>query len=152
VFCKYGYVDGGYFQEIGGQYSPADKLIIDIRDETGNNFPLYLWFDPGEINGKLKISLTPVLDETDADPYAWYKIPVTINGTTVNIYDRTPLSKTGSTSDYIDYAEQKRDNTDGTTEDVTLPALPTIVGTNTLSVVTTVQPSEISVTGRITKM
>jgi hypothetical protein len=36
--------------------------------------------------------------------------------------------------------------------DVTLPALPTIAGTNTLSVGTEVQPSEVYIKGKIKKI
>jgi hypothetical protein len=78
-----------------------------------------------------------------------YEIPLLLNGQTHTIRLATQLAMTNDVADYIDYATQKRYNADGTTEDVTLPALPTIAGTNTLSVGTTVQPSEVMVTGRI---
>lgn len=55
----------------------------------------------------------------------------------------------GDEADYIDFKEQKLYLSDGTSVDVTLPALPTISGTNILSVNTEVQPSMIEITGRI---
>lgn len=44
-------------------------------------------------------------------------------------------------TDYIDYAAQKRHNSDGTESSVTLPEISTLAGTNTLTVGTEVQPS-----------
>jgi hypothetical protein len=44
-------------------------------------------------------------------------------------------------TDYIDYAAQKRHNSDGTESSVTLPEISTLAGTNTLTVLTEVQPS-----------
>lgn len=73
-----------------------------------------------------------------ATPYETYRTPVT-----TPIYLDAPLAKSGNNADYIDYAEQKRHNSDGTESSVTLPALPTVTGTNVLSVGTEVQPSEV---------
>ena len=86
------------------------------------------------------------------EPYG-YRVPVTVaNGTdteTTNIYLDEQLTKSGDNADYIDYNAQKRYNVDGTFADVTLPALPTLSGINTLSVATSVQPSNIEITGKI---
>lgn len=151
VLTKFRYSDGVYSKVVNNVTTILDEAIIDIQPNSGKTYTAFIWFEQGEIDGRLKIGLTPVLDETDADPYAWYKIPVTINGTTVNIYDRTPLSKTGDAADYIDYAEQKRYNADGTESTLPygIPELTVSGGTNTLSVGTSVQPSEVSITGRI---
>lgn len=51
-------------------------------------------------------------------------------------------------ADYIDYAQGKRYNMDGSQSAVTLPELSAYAGENTLSVGTTVQPSTVSITGR----
>jgi hypothetical protein len=51
-------------------------------------------------------------------------------------------------ADYIDYAQDKRYNMDGSQSAVTLPELSIYAGANTLSVGTTVQPSTVSITGR----
>lgn len=77
-------------------------------------------------------------------PYG-YRIPITNNSETENIYLDEPLTKQGDNADYIDYAEQKRYNADGTSEDVTLPALPAQSSTNSLSVGTAVQTSSVAV-------
>lgn len=53
----------------------------------------------------------------------------------------------GDEADYIDFKEQKLYLSDGTSVDVTLPALPTISGTNILSVNTEVQPSKVYIKG-----
>ena len=55
----------------------------------------------------------------------------------------------GDEADYIDFKKQKLYLSDGTSVDVTLPALPTISGTNILSVNTEVQPSEAYIKGKI---
>ena len=81
---------------------------------------------------------------SSALPYEPYSEPVT-----TNIYLPEQISKVGNVTEYIDYREQKQYFADGTSADVTLPALPTLPGTNTLSVGTTVQPSAVEVTGRI---
>lgn len=78
------------------------------------------------------------------EPYG-YKIPITNNSETANIYLDEPISKSGNNADYIDYAEQKRYNADGTSEDVTLPDLPAQSTSNSLSVGTTIQPSSVAV-------
>ena len=86
--------------------------------------------------------------------YGKYKIPVTLtadSAETTDIYLDTPLAKSGNSADYIDYATQKRHNSDGTESNVTLPAISTLAGTNTLTVGTEVQPSGVEITGRIKK-
>ena len=80
------------------------------------------------------------------EPYG-YKVPVTVNSGTVNIYLDEQIVKSGDDADYIDYATQKRYNADGTTVDVELPTLQTVEGTNTLSVGTEVQPSKVYIKG-----
>ena len=78
------------------------------------------------------------------EPYG-YKVPVTVNSNTTNIYLDEQLVKSGDDADYIDYATQKRYNADGTNQSVELPTLQTVEGANTLSVGTTVQPSKVMV-------
>lgn len=85
-----------------------------------------------------------VTERVPFEPYG-YKIPVTNNSETANIYLDELLTKSGDNADYIDYAEQKRYNADGTSEDVTLPALPAQSSTNSLSVGTAVQTSSVAV-------
>lgn len=88
------------------------------------------------------------------EPYG-YKVPVTVsNGTdtlTTPIYLPEQIRKVGDEAEYIDYVEQKQHFVGGTSVDVTLPALPTIAGTNTLSVGTEVQPSKVIVKGKISQ-
>lgn len=85
------------------------------------------------------------------EPYG-YKIPVTLtadSAETTDIYLDEPLAKSGDIADYIDYATQKRRNSDGTESSVTLPEIAVAVGTNTLTVGTEVQPSRVELMGRI---
>ena len=74
-----------------------------------------------------------------------YVIPVTINGTATNISLDSPLGL----DDYIDFKEQKRYNSDNTSEIVLLPAITTVNGINILDVDTTVTPSKIGIQGDI---
>lgn len=100
-----------------------------------------------------KITIRPafvenVTEQVPFEPYGKYKIPVTLtagSAETTDIYLDEPLAKSGNNADYIDYATQKRHNSDGTSQSVELPTLQTIEGTNTLSVGTTVQPSKVMV-------
>ena len=84
----------------------------------------------------------------DYEPYG-YEVPVTINNVTTNFYLPEPLKMVGNDAEYVDFVEQKQYFADGTSVDVELPALPTLSGTNTLSVGTTVQPSKVEVMGKI---
>ena len=75
-------------------------------------------------------------------PYEPYHVPIT-----TPVYLPEPIKIVGDEAEYIDYAEQKQHFADGTSTDVLLPALPTISGTNTLSVGTEVQPSKVYIKG-----
>lgn len=75
---------------------------------------------------------------TPIPPYEPYLEP-----TTTNLYLPEQIKMVGNEVEYMDFKEQKQYFVDGTTADVTLPALPTLSGTNTLSVGTTVQPSKV---------
>ncbi len=77
-------------------------------------------------------------------PYEPYHAPITTSA-----YLPEPIKIVGDEAEYIDYAEQKQYFADGTSTDVLLPALPTISGTNTLSVGTEVQPSKVEIKGKI---
>ena len=74
-----------------------------------------------------------------------YIIPVTINGTATNISLDSPLGD----GDYIDFHDQKRNNSDNTSAVVSLPAITTVNGINILDVDTTVTPSKIGIQGDI---
>lgn len=71
-------------------------------------------------------------------PYEPYHTPVT-----TPIYLPEPIKMVGDEAEYIDYAEQKMHRIGADDIDVTLPALSTIKGTNTFSVNTSIQPSNI---------
>ena len=101
---------------------------------------------------------------TSYEPYyEGYKIPITVSdGTnTTNMYINEPLRKVGNYADYIDYETQKvyrnvivnddsgeqtiENSYSGTTDtigtSVTLPNIPSLVGTTTYDVDTKVKPS-----------
>ena len=77
-------------------------------------------------------------------PYEPYYEPVT-----TNLYLPEPIKMVGDEAEYIDYAEQKMHRIGADDIDVTLPALPVLPGTNTLTVGTEVQPSGVEIKGRI---
>ena len=74
-----------------------------------------------------------------------YVIPVEINGTAVNILLDSPLDD----GDYIDFREQKRFNSDDSSEIISLPVLPILSGINVIDVGTENQPSKVYVQGNI---
>ena len=74
-----------------------------------------------------------------------YIIPVVINGSAVNISLDSPLSN----GDYIDFREQKRFNSDDSSEIISLPVLPILSGINVIDVGTENQPSKVYVQGNI---
>lgn len=77
-------------------------------------------------------------------PYEPYHAP-----TTTNLYLPEQIKMVGNDAEYMDFKEQKQYFVDGTTADVTLPALPIIAGTNILSIGTEVQPSNVYLKGKI---
>lgn len=102
----------------------------------------YVFNIPNSIDpNTIQVVVGSQLPET-YEPYG-YKIPVVCGGITTNIYLDEPLAKSGNNADYIDYAAQKRHNSDGTESSVTLPEISTLAGTNTLAVGTEVQPSNV---------
>ena len=88
------------------------------------------------------------------EPYG-YRVPVTVtNGVdtqTTNLYLPEQIKMVGDEAEYIDFREQKQHFADGTSADVTLPAIPILFNTNTLSVGTTVQPSKVYLQGKISE-
>ena len=91
------------------------------------------------------ISSTTMLNcGSTALPYEPYHAPIT-----TPIYLPEPIKMVGDEAEYIEYGTQKMYRIGADDLDVTLPALPTVTGTNVLSVGTEVQPSEVEVTGRI---
>lgn len=121
-------------EALGGYVTVVSRVIYNV--------------DPKDYHTQLEAGSTA----TDYVPYG-YQIPIVVtNGTdteTSTIVLASPLSITDDVADYVDYKRQKRFNADGTSVDVTLPAIPTLSGTNTLSVGTEVQPSNIEITGKI---
>ena len=92
------------------------------------------------------LTFYPMICKADIqdDTYEPYHAP-----TTTNLYLPEQIKMVGNEVEYMDFKEQKQYFVDGTTADVTLPALPILSGTNTLSVVTEVQPSNVYLKGRI---
>ena len=119
-------------------YSGSAPLSFPIVDGAVSNYRIYGNTENGESVGDL-------VTDSQSEYYGKYAIPITNNSKTSNIYLDEPLTRQGNNADYIDYAEQKRYNADGTSEDVTLPALPAHSSTNSLSIGTTVQPSSVAV-------
>ena len=91
------------------------------------------------------ISSTTMLNcGSTALPYEPYHAPIT-----TSIYLPEQIRKVGDEAEYIEYGTQKMYRIGADDLDVTLPVLPTVTGTNVLSVGTEVNPSEVEVTGRI---
>ena len=150
-------LEGGKLLNTNVVSDNSETLLATITLDNISNYPYLMIF----LNGATK----PITDEEllaskimvnvgntplPYEPYG-YRVPVTVtNGTdteTTNIYLDEQLTKSGDNADYIDYNAQKRYNVDGTFADVTLPTLPTLSGTNTLSIGTEVQPSKVYIKG-----
>ena len=95
-----------------------------------------------EINTNIYVQIAKDIKPSAFEPYG-YRVPVTINSNTTNIYLPEQLTKTNDNTDYIDYATQKRHNSDGTESTVILPEIAVTAGRNALTVGTEVQPSNV---------
>lgn len=92
------------------------------------------------------LAFYPMIRKADIkdDTYEPYHEPIT-----TNLYLPEQIKMVGNEVEYMDFKEQKQYFVDGTTADVILPALPILSGTNTLSIGTEVQPSNVYLKGRI---
>ena len=127
----------------------------DVVDTTDGNKIYFAFFCSDYSEASTGMISNIMLNEGSTalpyEPYG-YKIPVTLtagSAETTDIYLGTPLAKSGNSADYIDYATQKRHNSDGTESNITLPEIAVTAGTNTLTVGTEVQPSGVEIKGRI---
>ena len=143
--------DGAVTQNIGNNLTEY-TFTTQTNDDVGFSFRItgtsQVPWDNSDIMLNIGSAAIPY------EPYG-YRVPVTVtNGTdteTTNIYLDEQLTKSGDNADYIDYATQKRHNSDGTESSITLPEIAVTAGSNTLSVETGVQPSEIYLKGKIKK-
>ena len=128
-----------------------DITLIDVILESGKNYTLSFnvnSYNPS-VAGGIVISNIMLNSGSEPQPYEpyGYRVPVSVtNGTdteTTNIYLSEQIKMVGDEAEYVDYKEQKQYFADGTSVDVTLPALPTLTGTNVLTVGTQIQPSEV---------
>lgn len=89
------------------------------------------------------------------EPYG-YKVPVIMtndeNTQTTDIYLPEPIRMVDGEAEYIDYGQQKQHFADGTESSVTLPEIAVAAGTNTLTVGTAVQPSNVYIMGKLKTM
>ena len=92
------------------------------------------------------LTFYPMICKADIkdDTYEPYHEPIT-----TNLYLPEQIKMVGNEVEYMDFKEQKQYFVDGTTANVTLPALPILSGTNTLSIGTEVQPSNVYLKGKI---
>ena len=141
----------GLYDIVGNEfYTNSEATIVAENDVVpSSSTPI-----PIESVGDL------VTDSSDTN-YGKYKIPVSDGTNTTNMYLNEPLRKVGNYADYIDYKEQKvyrnvivnddsgeqtiensySGTTDTTGTSVTLPNIPSLVGTTTYDVDTKVKPS-----------
>ena len=117
----------------GSTYIPEADIKLNI----------YIYIQSGNILDNL--TFYPMIRKASItdDTYV-YHAPIN-----TNIYLPEPLKMVGDEAEYVDFEEQKQHFADGTSVDVMLPALPTIVNTNILSIDTQVPPSQVMVKGKI---
>lgn len=124
----------------------VNGIEIVINTEGANK--LYLSF-----GGESKVTTANLNNVYVMDNDKMYVIPVTVsNGTdtqTIPIYIPEQIRKVGDEAEYISYTDHKLHRVGAEDIDVNLPELPTLAGTNILSVGTEVQPSGIEIKGRI---
>lgn len=141
----------GLYDIVGNNFYTNDVATITAGDNVvpSPSYPIEI-----ESVGDL------VTDSSDTN-YGKYKIPVSDGTNTTNMYLNEPLRKVGNYADYIDYKEQKvyrnvivnddsgeqtiensySGTTDTTGTSVTLPNIPSLVGTTIYDVDTKVKPS-----------
>lgn len=98
------------------------------------------------------VVIKPQLEEgakaTTYEPYG-YKIPINVNGESVNIYLDKQLYKNGDYVDYMDYKQQSvfyyDESGNETKTSIALPSIQTIKGTNIITTGTSISPSNIKV-------
>ncbi len=115
------HIAGGYNNVIR-----ASKNIVNIWIRYGQSL---------DLNTTLRVWVTLGNAKTSFEPYG-YKIPVSCGTNTTNIYTEQPLDE----NDYIDYKNQKA-VIGGVETSKVLPPIALSQGTNTVSIGTTVTPS-----------
>lgn len=138
LFLMSGDVQTGASTATTGVWSGHDGTVESVNGYITVAYRYQYGVDPRDYSTMLNAGSTALPYE----PYG-YKVPVTINDVTTNLYLPEPIKMVGDEAEYIDYAEQKMHRIGADDVDVTLPALSTIKGTNTLSVNTSIQPSNI---------
>lgn len=150
-----------YVYALNGDFI-RDKSIttwteLPVNFEIDISYDVRFCFRKNDNSTLIPSDIMNIMLNSDSEPLPYepygYKVPVTVtNGTDTeitNLYLPEQIKMVGNETEYIDYGEQKQYFADGTSVDVTLPALPILSGTNTLSVGTEVQPSSVEIKGRI---
>lgn len=131
----------------GAAYSNSSTITV-----SANQNAKYIRFSYSNSFDLSAVMLNSGSTPLPYEPYG-YKVPVTVsNGTdtlTIPIYLPEQIRKVGDETEYIEYSTQKMYRIGAEDLDVTLPTLPTLTGTNVLSVGTEVQPSMVEVVGRV---
>lgn len=140
LFLLSGAVISGASTNDNGVWLEHNQTVTVSDNFITIGYRIYSNADPRDYSVMLNSGSTPLPYE----PYG-YRVPVAINDVTTNLYLPEQIKKVGDEAEYVDFVEQKQYFADGSYADVTLPELPTIAGTNTLSVDTQVQPSKVYV-------
>lgn len=132
--------DGGTQKNVI-DYGDGDSVTLTSDDATIINNGFYL-----AVKSCDNKTFYPMICRAEiADgTYEPYQTPIT-----TNIYLTEQIRKVGDEAEYISYADQKLHRVGADDIDVTLPELPVLPGTNTLTVGTKVQPSGVEIKGRI---
>jgi len=125
----------GYYSGSRIQISSGNNIYIGFHNQN-----IAVAIHPSDISNIMLNSGSTAL------PYEPYCTPVT-----TNLYLPEQIKKVGDEAEYISYSDQKMHRIGADNIDVTLPELPTLTGTNVLTVGTAVQPSGVEITGRIKK-
>ena len=146
-----------------GFYDSADNLLSVASHTSGYNYSFTTPTNCAYVRqsvyqyGKNEAMLSETPNVIPYEPYGQYKIPISFNQTTYNIYISEPLRKSLDGSNVYDTIESngtltRRVDANGdalatpTTEQVTVPTLTTTGTPEQFNVLTTLAPSEVSLT------
>lgn len=128
----------------------TDALSVTaVAPEGANYVCAYLTNQGDTIDAETDLFLEENFDTNGKYEPKKYYIPIKVDAQNNSVIANVFLSEPLRSGDFIDYITQKRYRSDGTVDDVELPQIKVMTGTNILSINTQVPPSNIYIKGKI---